>query len=626
MTKIQQQVSNVLDVLRGSVPTEEQKYYVLTMMTLAVLETKKDLFQIPANAAWSELIKSEENIGERLQFACATIEEENVTLEHVLSTVSFVKVDDSVLYTLALHIDQLALRTNRGEFATILLAKCAENEGRKGGDYLTPQFLSQLMLQLLQVEDNTSIYDPTAGTGQFLNEATTYAEGLSLHGEERHTGTWAMSKMLSILQGNEEIDLRIGDVINDPQFTNGSKLQQFDYVLMDPPYGLSKWGYETAQKDVYNRFTYGVPPKSRGDMAFVLHALASINETGKAALIVPHGVLFRGATEATIRHKLIQEDVVEAVIGLPSGLLYASSIPVAMIILNKNKPQDRKNQILFIQAEEEFEQFRTDKVLTEDNIQTIVETYHSGREEDRFSKWVHLENIQGNSLSLQTYFEEDRIDSLLGKVQVDKEIYEQQLTAPLKQVSKLFRGINTPSAEKMKSADPTHLLIELSDVQDGEVLIDELTPVSIDPATKSDRYEVREGDIILSSRGTAIKLAVIPEIGDKRLLLSNHFIGIRSDRTIHPTFLKTFLESPIGMFYLTNSQKGTTVTVLTTKDIQDIPIPTVPYEQQGQIAKEIIQSNQAYKKRLREAEEQYQQEYEHVYKQMGLQAAYTKLN
>lgn len=612
--------------LRGEVTPGVQKQYLLSIMTLAVMETKKEEFYIPKEAIWSEIIRSGNDMGKRLNLAFDMLEKGNDTLQNVFSNIPFTKVNDSTLYKLALQINDLPLEKYSGEIANRVISKLAEHEGRKGGNYLSPASISKVIVKLLDIKDGSSVFDPTSGTGQFLNQATDYAENLSLYGQEINYETWTISKMIAILQGNEDVDIRLGDTIRNPKFIEDDGLKEFDYVIMDPPYGLNNWGYEEADNDLYGRFSNGKPPRSSGDMAFILHALASLNEKGKAAIIVPHGVLFRGAVEGRIRRNLIEQDVIEAVIGLPSGLLYSSSIAVAILILNKNKQEHRKNGIFFINAEEESEQFRTVKKLGESHIKKITETYKANKEINRFSKWVSLKNIKDYALSLQTYFKEDRIDSLIGKVQVNEEIYDEMDTVLLKDVSNIVRGMNTPPPRQMEDVEATHLMVELSNVQDGQIFIDDLTPIAVKDDINTERYELKEGDIILSSRGKAIKIAVVPKTNKQPLLLSNHFLRIRPNPNINPYFLKGFLESPIGMFYLINSQKGSTVTVLTAKDIQDIPVPNLQYNLQEEIAEGFIQSKAAYIKRMQKAEEIHHQEYAQLYNEMGLKSTYEKMD
>lgn len=615
---------DAIDVLRNETSIENYKSIVLPMMCLAYLEDKQDIITVPKKAQWSELIRNGKDMGEKLNQALTALVETNDRLQHVFDSISFNKIQDSTLYQLALRINQLPLKDNSGLLAEEVLYQSAKHEGKKGCEYITSSFIPDLLVQLLDIQSHSSVLDFTAGTGQFLNRAAGYSEHLNLCGQEKSSEIWSLAKMNAILHGNFNMDIRLGDSLRGPQFIEENHLQTFDYVLSDPPYGLSNWGADEAKNDIYGRFFYGVPPKSRGDMAFVLHALASLNETGKAALVLPHGSLFRGGTEAKIRQKLIEQDFVESVIGLPVGMLYSTSIPVSILMLNRSKRPERQNNILFINAEEQYEKFRTEKVLNDKHISRIIETFKSGEEQNKYSKWVSTDELDDYSFLIHDYFEDDLVDSPIGKVQVDKQVYNQTETIDLKHIASLFRGINTPPAEKLKSEKPTHHMIELSNVKDGHIDLDTVTPVSMEDQKNVERYELQAGDIILSSRGTALKLAIVPET-DKTLLLSQHFIGIRPKQGINSTFLKTFLEGPLGQFYLTNNQKGTMVTILTAKDIQDIPVPDVNEEIQKQIAHDVTTADLHYQEELKQIEETYKNVYQSVYQQMNLTSSYKLL-
>ncbi|HLR69577.1 MAG TPA: N-6 DNA methylase [Virgibacillus sp.] len=609
------------DILRGQIPIEKMKGYLISMVALAQSEIKQEELTIPEDAQWSRVIKSGENIGKRLNTAGEKLEEVNVFLKNVFHFFPFTKINDATLHRLCFVIDQLPIKEASGSVADSILSLSAASEGKRGGHYLTPVYLCDLAIQLLDIENGSSVFDPAAGVGQLLNRASDYASGLSVAGQEINEETWAIAKLNTILHGNAEMDIRMGDTIRTPQLIDKQGLKTFDYVVMDPPYSLANWGYEDAKNDVYGRFFYGIPPKSRGDMAFILHALASLNEKGKAAIIVPRGVLFRGAGEEKIRKKLIEQDVVETVIGLSSGLLYSSSIPVAVLILNKDKAEERKGKIFFINAEEKYEEHRRQRVLTEEHIREITDIFRSGIEIKKLSRWLEVNKLQDHSLDPSDYFDEDIISTTIGKVQINRETFEQTKTLPLKAAGKLFRGMNPPSGANPESEDASHLMVGLADVQDNQLLSDQLTPISVSDQQNVSRYELKSGDIILSSRGTAIKLAIVPET-DQPLLLSNHFIGIRPAENINTGFLKAYLESPVGMFYLINSQKGSVVSVLTAKDIGNIPVPDFPAEQQEKIAERFIQSNQTYIEKLQELEEQRKSAFESLYREMGLSRSY----
>jgi len=615
-------INKLFDTLRSSVSSiNEYIDYLFPLMSLSAIDAKQDFYSLSNESSWSEIIRSGQNLGERIDVALINLQNTNHSLNNVFSNVSFTEISDPVLHHLTLHINQIP-KDKLGELADEILLQYAKTEGMKGGDHFTPYTLTDLMIQVLNIKDGSSVYDPTAGTAQSLVRSANVAENLSLYGQEKNKKAWAIAKMNAIIHDNLEVDIRLGDTLRNPLFIDNKKgLKTFDYILMDPPYGLTNWGYAEAKEDIYGRFFHGIPPKSRGDIAFILQTLASLNENGKAAILIPNGALFRGGAEGRIRQGLIDLDIIEGVIGLPSGLLHSTGIAVSILVLNKQKEPKRKGKILFIDAQEEYEQYRRERHLTKPYRQKIVETFHQGTEMDKFSKFIINEKINDSSLAINSYFDEEEIDVSIGKVNIKKEEYEKGKTIPLKNVAALFRGMNTPSTKKMTEDIPTHRLIELSHVNDGKVDFKSLTPISTQAIRNADNYELKKGDVILSSRGTAIKIAVIPEL-EQPTLLSNHFICIRPNRNMNPHFLKAFLESPLGMFYLVNSQKGSTVTILTNKDIEDIPVPYVSDDEQEKIANSFIQSDKEYEDRLIEAQAKQIQSYEKLYEKMGLNNAY----
>lgn len=600
--------------------------YLFPLICLSAIEERGgDVFNIPEGALWTEVIRNGQNLGERLNTTFRELEEVNSSLKNVFSNVSFTQIEDSVLHNLTLHINQIT-KDDLGVLADEVLLQYAKNAGMKSADHLTPYTLTDLMIEILDIRDGSSVYDPTVGTAQSLIRSTKVAKELSLYGQEKNNRAWALAKMNAMIHNKLEADIRLGDTLRNPLFIDEKEnLKTFDYILMDPPYGLTNWGYEEAKEDIYGRFFHGIPPKSRGDLAFILQALTSLNENGKAAILISNGALFRGGTEGKIRQEIIDLDVVEGVIGLPTGLLYSSGIAVSILILNKQKAAGRKGKILFIDAQEEYEQFRRQKKLNHNHCQKVVETFHQGNEIDKFSKFIPNEKISDSSLAVNSYFDEEEIDVSIGKVYVNKKKYEKNNTIPLKNIATLFRGMNTPSTKKMKDETPTHRLVELSHVHDGKVDFESLTTISTQSIRNVENYELLEGDVILSSRGTAIKIAVIPEL-EQPTLLSNHFICIRPNRNVNSHFLKAFLESPLGMFYLVNSQKGSTVTILTNKDIEDIPVPDVPKDEQENIATGFIQSDKEYEERLKEAQTKHAKAYEALYEKMGLTDAYQLID
>jgi type I restriction enzyme M protein len=230
---------------------------------------------------------------------------------------------------------------------------------------------------------------------------------LSLYGQEKNLGTWAICKMNMLLHGLPDTRIEKGDTIRDPKLREGGELMLFDRVIANPPFSLDEWGREVAEHDPYGRFRFGVPPKTKGDFAFVQHMIATTNMKGMVGVVMPHGVLFRGAAEGEIRKGLLQEDLVEAVVGLPTNLFYGTGIPAAIIVLNRTKKPDRKKKVLFIEASRDFRQGTTQNYLRGEDVAKIAAAFHAFKDVEKYATVVSLEEIAKNdwNLNISRYVE-----------------------------------------------------------------------------------------------------------------------------------------------------------------------------------------------------------------------------
>ena len=308
-----------------------------------------------------------------------------------------------------------------GNAFEFLMKNFASSSERKAGDFYTPPEVSNLLAELLDPQPGDRICDPACGSGSMLLKFGKKValnhnnKEYALYGQEVMGGIWSIAKMNLLLHGEDNHTIELRDTIRNPKLMdqNGGLLL-FDVVAANPPFSLNKWGYDKAKRDEYGRFHRGLPPKSKGIYAFILHMLATLKpNTGRMGVVVPHGVLFRGLSEGKIRKKLIEENLLDAVIGLPVKLFYGTSKSVAVLVFKKARID---NSVLFIDASREFKAGKYQNQLTDENIDKIVATYRDRVSTHKYAYLASLEELDENEYNLNiplyvdSYKEKEQID------------------------------------------------------------------------------------------------------------------------------------------------------------------------------------------------------------------------
>jgi type I restriction enzyme M protein len=419
---------------------------------------------IPERARWSAIKEQTEDIGAAINKAFVVLEQENPVLEGVLTTVDFNDKDrlpDSVLEKLIQHYTDLKLGNENLEDADLLgrayeylIRQFADDAGKKGGEFYTPREVVQLLVRILDPQSGDRVYDPACGSGGMLiysaehirKEDQDRMENISLFGQERNLNTWSIAKMNMFLHDLYDAQIKRGDTFTEPLFLeDGGKLQQFDRVIANPMWNQDYDKNILKDKQSYNRFNYGFPPKNKADWAWVQHMLASANRDGKVGVVLDNGVLFRSRSEGKIRKKILKEDLIEAVIALPSNLFYNTSSPGCILMLNKNKPADRKDKVIFIYGEEDYEEGSNQNFLREKDLEKILDAYHNFEDIEKYCRVADMEEIERNDFNLNvpryvdTTEEEEPVDveevlTELDQLEKERDEIESEMMSYLKEL------------------------------------------------------------------------------------------------------------------------------------------------------------------------------------------------
>ncbi|WQV58602.1 type I restriction-modification system subunit M [Helicobacter pylori] len=426
------------DSLRGGMDASEYKNYVLNLLFLKYISDKAknnnmdSEIEVPQGCFYEDILalEGDKEIGDKLNKIIAKIAERNELLEGVIDSVDFNdntklgegKAMTDTLSNLVKIFADLSLGAHGaldddllGDAYEYLMRHFASESGKSKGQFYTPSEVSLLLSLLLGIDENTrqdkSIYDPTCGSGSLLLKASSLAgkNGLTIYGQEKDISTTALCKMNMILHNSADADIAKGgfSTLSNPFFIKNGMLQTFDYVVANPPFSLKNWtdGLSIDPKskqvinDSFNRFEDGTPPEKNGDFAFLLHIIKSLKNTGKGAVILPHGVLFRGNAEAQIRKNLLLKGYIKGVIGLAPNLFYGTSIPACVIVLDKENAHARKG-VFVIDASKDFKKDGNKNRLREQDVQKMIDTFNAYKEIPYYSKMVSLEEISANDYNL----------------------------------------------------------------------------------------------------------------------------------------------------------------------------------------------------------------------------------
>lgn len=460
----QDEINNILwkacDTFRGTVDPSQYKDYILVMLfvkyisdvhqdhfdefmlkykgdkTRVLRQLDKDKFKLPEGCSFERLYaqRNESNLGEIINEALEAIEDANKEkLEGVFRNIDFnseanlgrTKERNERLKNLLNDFNdkRLDLRPSRtsgrdviGDAYEYLIGKFASGAGKKAGEFYTPPEVSELLAALVDPQPGERISDPACGSGSLLIKCAKHVgtDNYALYGQENNGSTWALAKMNMFLHDVTSARIEWGDTLNNPLLVENDKLMKFEVVVANPPFSLKKWGADSAGKDKFKRFFRGVPPNNKGDYAFISHMIETTHQVnGRVAVVVPHGVLFRGSAESKIRKQLIDENLLDTVIGLPKGLFFGTDIQATVLVFKRNK---LNKDVLFIDGSKDFETGNPQNKLRLADIKKILRSYQKRKSTDSYAYLANYKEIKENGFNLNisryidTFAEEEKIN------------------------------------------------------------------------------------------------------------------------------------------------------------------------------------------------------------------------
>ncbi|CAH0320279.1 N-6 DNA methylase [Priestia megaterium] len=629
------------DRLRGDIHSYQYHEVASRIFTAKfLLMNKRHSIKLPSYLSWEKISSSHYDIGSQIDKMFLNIADSNNSNLYSINSFSLASIEDHLLYDCLMIMDHSSLTMEEfqnfkltGQYFKSLVESFMTKEKKELATFVTPEGLNKLMIEILNPSHGT-VYDGAAGIGGSLIEANNFNNDLLMFGQEISESNVALSYMNAIANGIDlsKYEIAKGDTLFSPMFTeNGSNLMNFDYIVMNPPFGVKLNNLEFMDYDPYGRFSgrMGKTSKMHGDLAFLQHTVASLKDQGKAVLTIPVGVLSRSSyAEKAFREYIVNTDIIDTVVLLPNKILPSIAVQTVLLVLNKNKLPNRKNKVLFINAEEQFSKSnRSQNYLNRENIDVIISRYEQFVADTEDTRIADVQEIRENEYILNPnhYFTSHTVESEFGSVVINKSLYDSKVKnkKSLKKIAQLSRGVNLPPKNSINQEENGYKVIQLKDVENGNINLEDIESI---PVHNAERYMLQSGDIIIASRGTAFKVAIIPE-HNETLVLSNMFIRIRIvDKLYMPEYIKAFLESPVGRAFLEGMQKGGTVKALTTSDIEDIEFPDLELKEQKEVVQIVKDTEQTYNELLLHAQEVLKQGKLNAYSKMKIGNAIEGLN
>jgi type I restriction enzyme M protein len=474
LSQLEQYLSKAAWILKGPVDASDFKVYIFPLLffkrisdvydeeyRVALEESGGDeeyasmpemhRFEIPTGCHWRDVRETTTNVGITIEDALRGIEQANQEyLYGIFGDAQWSnknKLSDELLINLVEHFSQHTLGNQNvapdmlGNAYEYLIKHFADLTNKKAGEFYTPRSVVHLLGMILDPHEGETIYDPACGTGGMLLECVDHLKDnkedyrtLKLFGQEKNLTSSSIARMNMFLHGIEDFEILRGDTLRHPAFFEADGLKTFDCVIANPPFSLKDWGSENWANDPYGRNIAGVPPKGNGDMAWVQHMVKSMNSTGRMTVVLPHGALFRKAAEGKIRKQLLEQDMLEAVIGLGPNVFYGTQLAACVMVFKQNKPTDKKGKVMFIDASDQIRVGRAQNFLEPNHVQQIYDWYHGYQDVENYVKVASMDELAENdyNLNIPLYVEkiiEDNLPSVEEAMANLKQAWQESLDA-----------------------------------------------------------------------------------------------------------------------------------------------------------------------------------------------------
>ena len=598
--KYEKIIWSLRDVARGRVILDDYKTILAASLTVAWSVCKNKVTEVKnLNSIEDDICKTIDIIEEENQGLHNAID--NLLIKSIQNKKDVIQLIKNIIENLY-NIEVFNLEDIKN-LINYLVMEMDFGKGKKKSISITPDVIKELMIEIIEPRENMKVVDYFSGTGSILLKVNkSYKDyNISLYGEEINNEAYLLSEI--ILRVNEVSNYNIlnKDVYD---FKNTEK-NSFDYVLMDSPFSMSA-SRQLEQNEV---FAYGMPNKTRVDWGSYQLALYTLKDKGKAIVTAPTGALYR-TSDKKIRKAIIEDDKIESIIQLPNGLYTNTNIPTSVIVFNNSKNSIKKNKIIFIDASNEsIRENRRQNTISKETIKKIINCIDENKEIEGFSVIEDISNISVNDYNLNSnvYINDRVIKNKLGKSKL------------LNEVAEIMSGVQL-NKEDMKSLkkDSTHYYLNVKSIEDGEIIYDEEEKIRDKKDDWYGKYAIKAGDIIMTTRGTTNKMAIVPE-DYKDSFISNNLSIIRvNQKKYNPYVLLKYLESKVGKLVLENISSGSTVMVIGANNLSNIEIPDYDSGTLESIGDRIKDNELQYNKKLNELNKKFEKENQEIINQLKL--------